>query len=81
MNEKLITDVMLESYWKSGFVVVPGLLPQDDLTRWITRLEDIVEGRVEPAENMLVMRDVMVAKGAVSPATKMEAIAKSFRKS
>ena len=41
MNEKLITDVMLESYWKSGFVVVPGLLPQDDLTRWITRLEDI----------------------------------------
>jgi phytanoyl-CoA hydroxylase len=76
MNDNPISDEMLESYWKTGFVVVPGLIEQPELTRWLERLEDIVEGRVEPAEGMLVMRDVMVAKGAVSPGTKMEAIAK-----
>ncbi len=76
MSENPITDEMLDGYWKDGFVVVPGLIPQGDITPWITRLEEIVEGRVEPAEGMLVMRDVMVAKGVVSPATKMEAIAK-----
>jgi phytanoyl-CoA hydroxylase len=71
-----INDEMLESYWENGFVVAPGLVPQADLDPWLARLSDIVEGRVEPSEGMLVMRDVMVAKGAVSPETKLEAIAK-----
>ena len=71
-----VTDAMLESYWKNGFVVVPGLIPQEDLAPWLDRLSDIVEGRVEPAEGMLVMKDVMVAKGAVAPGSRMEAIAK-----
>jgi phytanoyl-CoA hydroxylase len=76
MSESPISDEMLESYWKNGFVVVPGLLPSSDLEPWMARLSDIVEGRVEPADGMLVMKDVMVAKGAVSPDTQMEAIAK-----
>lgn len=71
-----ISDEMLESYWKNGFVVVPGLIPQSELEPWLARLADIVEGRVEPAEGMLVMKDVMIAKGAVKPGSKMEAIAK-----
>ena len=76
MIESPISDEMLEGYWKDGFVVVPGLVPEDALQRWTLRLADIVEGRVEPAEGMLVMRDVMVAKGVVSPGSEMEAIAK-----
>ena len=76
MSENPISDDMLESYWENGFVVAPGLLPQPDLEGWLTRLSDIVEGRVEPAEGMLVMKDVMVAKGAVSPDSRLEAIAK-----
>jgi phytanoyl-CoA hydroxylase len=76
MSHNPISDEMLEGYWKDGFVVVPGLVPAHALARWIERLTDIVEGRVEPAAGMLVMRDVMVAKGIVSPGSRMEAIAK-----
>jgi phytanoyl-CoA hydroxylase len=76
MTGSPITDERLESYWKHGFVVVPGLIPQDDMQPWLRRLSDIVEGRVAPAEGMLVMRDVMVAKGKVKPGSRMEAIAK-----
>ena len=76
MSESPVSDEMLESYWENGFVVVPELISQAQLEPWIERLSDIVEGRVEPAEGMLVMKDVMVAKGAISPDTRLEAIAK-----
>ena len=75
-NESPLGDAALDGYWKDGFAVVPGLVEQEALDRYRARLEDIVDGRVEPAEGMLVMRDVMVAKGAVNPGTRMEAIAK-----
>jgi len=71
-----ITDEMLDAYWNDGFVVVRDLIAEDHLATWRERLSDIVEGRVEPAEGMLVMKDVMVAKGAVKPGSRMEAIAK-----
>ncbi len=76
MEESPISDEMLERYWRDGFVVAPGLVAQQDLDRFLVRLSDIVEGRVEASKGMLVMRDVMVAKGAVEPGTRMEAIAK-----
>jgi phytanoyl-CoA hydroxylase len=76
MSKQWITDEMLSDYWKNGFVVVPGLVADERLTEWRERLSDIVEGRVEPAEGMLVMKDVMVAKGAIAPGSKLEAIAK-----
>jgi phytanoyl-CoA hydroxylase len=76
MSKEWITDEMLEGYWKDGFVVIPGLVAKDRLAGWLERLSDIVEGRVAPADGMLVMKDVMVAKGAVTPGTAMEAIAK-----
>jgi phytanoyl-CoA hydroxylase len=67
---------MREHYWREGFLRVPGLLHGPCLARWIERLESIVEGRAEPAPGMLVMRDVMVARGAVRPGTRLEAVAK-----
>jgi phytanoyl-CoA hydroxylase len=76
MSESPLSDEMLESYWKHGFVVVPGLIPEEVMQPWLRRLSDIVEGRVEPAQGMLVMRDVMVAKGKVKPGSRLEAIAK-----
>lgn len=71
-----IPDEMLEAYWEHGYVVVPGLLPDEDLDRWKHRLQAIAEGNVPLAPGMLVMKDVMVAKGAVRPGSSMEAIAK-----
>lgn len=76
MTDSPISDEMLDGYWKNGFVVVPGLIPEEDMQPWLRRLSDIVEGRVEPAQGMLVMRDVMVAKGKVNPGSRLEAIAK-----
>jgi len=76
MSVTRVSDEMLEQYWRDGFVVVPGLLERADIDPWLARLSDIVEGRVPPAEGMLVMKDVMVAKGAVTPGSQMEAIAK-----
>ena len=75
-TSRTLSDEQVESYWRDGYVVAPGLVEPEKLERWLARLDDIVEGRVEPAENMLVMRDIMVAKGVVRPGTKLEAIAK-----
>ncbi|MBW2243149.1 MAG: phytanoyl-CoA dioxygenase family protein [Deltaproteobacteria bacterium] len=66
----------VEQYHEDGFVVLPRLFPEETLAPWTQRLSDIVEGHVEPSEGMLVMKDVMVAKGAVHPGTALEAIAK-----
>jgi len=71
-----IDDAMLEAYWERGYVVVPGLLPDADLDRWKQRLQALVDGAVPPAKGMLVMKDVMVAKGAVRPGRPLEAVAK-----
>jgi hypothetical protein len=43
-------------------VVVPGLFGQDKLDGYVRRLDAIVSEEVSPADGMLVMRDVMVAK-------------------
>ena len=67
---------MLDTCWRDGYVVVRGLIEPEKLERWLGRLSDIVLGRVPPAQGMLVMKDVMVARGAVQPGSELEAIAK-----
>ncbi len=71
MDEK-----QLDAYWRDGFVVLHGLLDRASLRPWLERLDAIVAGVFEPAEGMLLMRDVMVAKGAVAARSRAEAIAK-----
>ncbi len=71
MDEK-----QLEAYWHDGYVVLRRLFDPASLAPWVERLADIVDGRREPAAGMLVMKDVMVAKGAVVPGSSAEAIAK-----
>lgn len=71
-----LTKSMLQNYRDDGFVVVPSLIDESFLQTWVERLTDIVEQRVKPSQGMLVMKDVMVAKGEVQPGNHMEAIAK-----
>ncbi len=71
-----ITDEMLEQYHRDGYVVARRLLDEDSLQQWLERLQAIVDGEVAPAERMLVMRDVMVVKGAVETRSRLEAVAK-----
>jgi phytanoyl-CoA hydroxylase len=72
----IITDDQLDQYWKLGYVVLPRFFAEDELEPLRKRSRDIVEERVPPAKDMLVMKDVMVAKGAVKPGSRAEAIAK-----
>lgn len=63
-------------YWKHGFVVIRELFDAESLGVWKERLRALIDGEVEPAEHMLIMKDVMVAKGLVKPGCRAEAIAK-----
>jgi len=63
-------------YEAEGYLVVRGLFDAASLERWSRRFLAIVNEEVPPAEGMLVMRDVMVARGAVKPASSAAAIAK-----
>jgi phytanoyl-CoA hydroxylase len=71
-----LSQQQVDHYWEHGYTLLPGALPPEDLVRYTDRLEDIVAGRTEAAARMLVMRDVMVVRGAVDPSERMEAIAK-----
>jgi len=76
MTASRIGKEELAHYWEHGYVVIPGLFDQTTLDRWLGRLAAIIDGKVPAAEHMLVMQDVMVAKGAVKPVAPAEAIAK-----
>ncbi len=57
----------IEAYRQDGYLVVPKLIAEDELERWTSRFVDIVNGDLRQAHGMVLMKDVMVAKGAVVP--------------
>lgn len=76
MSQAPITPEQRRHYDERGYLVVRGLFEPAELEAWSKRFLAIVNEEVEPAPGMLVMRDVMVAKGAVEPRSKPAAIAK-----
>ncbi len=64
------------AYDRDGFVVVEGLMSQAKLDRWSRRFEDLVLGRTPAPERLVVMKDIMVVKGAIDPSTPLHAINK-----
>jgi phytanoyl-CoA hydroxylase len=71
-----VTPEQQAEYRKSGYVVVPALFAPEEMQVWVERLEALARGEIAPAEGMLVMKDVMVAKGAVTPTDAAAGIAK-----
>ncbi len=65
-----------EFFNKNGYVVIKGLLSQDKIDRYTQRLVDVCNGDVPPAKHMLVMKDIMVAKGKVQTDKRVEKIQK-----
>jgi phytanoyl-CoA hydroxylase len=63
-------------YETHGYLVVRALFSAAELAPLHEQFLKVVNGEVPPAPGMLVMKDVMVAKGAVKPGTAAEAIAK-----
>ncbi len=76
MSASHLTEEQRRHYDEQGFLLVPGLFDAAEREVWEQRFRDIVEEVVPPAKNMLVMRDVMVARGAVAARSRSEAIAK-----
>ena len=76
MSESPLSQDQIDQYWRDGYTVVPGLIPDSDLAVYDQRFEDIVLGKVERNDRMLVMKDVMVAKGAIDPKDPLERIQK-----
>lgn len=66
----------IAAYWRDGFVVARGLFSPEDVAAWLQRTRDLASGRVPPSPSMQLVRDVMVAKGEVAPATPEHAICK-----
>ena len=76
MTDSILTEEQIDQYWRDGFTVVPGHLEQDELEVWDRRFEEIARGEVDIDDRMLVMKDVMVAKGAIDPKDPLERIQK-----
>ncbi len=75
MNSPFSSEA-LAGYARDGFALARGLFSAEELKAWNERFLAIVEGRVAAPGSMLVMRDVMVAKGAVAAAPGAAQIAK-----
>ena len=65
-----------EHYAREGYLLLPGLFTEEALDRFDARFLALVKGEVPTGENMVIMRDVMVAKGVVEPETPLHAVNK-----
>lgn len=71
-----ISAAELDFYKSEGYLVLRGFFSEDELDIWSQRFVDIAEGKAPRLDGMLVMRDVMVAKGKVEAKTPEQATAK-----
>ena len=71
-----LSDEQIERYWKQGYLLLPGLVPQRHLAAYEDRFVALACGEAPLAPAMKIMRDVMVVKGAVTPATPLHGVNK-----
>lgn len=71
----MLNEAQLTHYHDEGYVLLPNLVPEPDLAVYERRFEQLALKKAS-APDVKVMHDVMVAKGAVEPATAMHAVNK-----
>jgi phytanoyl-CoA hydroxylase len=71
-----LTEQQCASYWSQGYLLLPGLIGPELLSRFNQRFVDLVNGKVPLCEGMKIMQDVMVVKGAVAPESPVHAVNK-----
>jgi phytanoyl-CoA hydroxylase len=71
-----MTPEQIDHYREHGYVVLRRLFEASEMAPWTGRLLALVRGEAPRCEGMVVMRDVMVVKGAVRPDSPEAAIAK-----
>jgi phytanoyl-CoA hydroxylase len=59
-----LTSEQQEAYWRDGYVVVSNLFSDAELDSWHDRVRALARGEADPPKNMVLVRDVEVAKGA-----------------
>lgn len=65
-----------EQYLRDGFLLLPGLFHPDALDRFESRFVEIASGSAPTSDGMVVMRDVMFAKGASTAKAPVDAVNK-----
>ena len=75
-----LTPAQVDQYFEQGYLLLPGLFSRSELEGYDQRFLELVE-RHENGKNglhgaMKIMRDVMVVKGAVQPASPVHAVNK-----
>ena len=63
-----MTPEELSHYHEHGYVVQQALFSKDEIQVWLDRLGAFIRGEAPKSEGMLIMRDVMIAKGVVEAA-------------
>ncbi len=71
-----LTEADIQAYWRDGYLLVHGLVDAAALQACDQRFCAFARGDIPPAPGMKLMRDIMVVKGAVEPATPLHAINK-----
>ncbi len=71
-----LSAAQIETYFQQGYLVLEGLVPAASLAAYDRRFADLVNGDAELAPDMKIMQDVMVVKGAVTPASPIHAVNK-----
>ncbi|MCH2338042.1 MAG: phytanoyl-CoA dioxygenase family protein [Pseudomonadales bacterium] len=72
----MLSEEQRESYQSNGYLLLQELIDTESLERYNHRFIEFVEGKADPASEMKLMQDVMIAKGAVVPETPLHAINK-----
>ena len=72
----MLTKQQLDHFRDSGYLLLPGLIDAEQCRRYNQRFADLVNGTVPVPKELVVMRDVMVVKGAVQPKTPLHGINK-----
>ena len=68
--------MLKDEYEAQGYVMRRGFVPLDLVADLNQRFAEVAEGVVPPAPNMQVVRNVEIAKGLVTPATRAHGISK-----
>lgn len=61
----MLTEKQIQAYQEDGHVLVTGLFTDKELADWSERFEAVVNGDIGTSRGMVLMKDVMIAKGAV----------------
>jgi len=72
----MLSPTQLKHYQEHGYVLVPDLIAESRLAAYEQRFVQLALHSQPAPEDLKVMRDIMVAKGAVEPATPMHAVNK-----